>query len=105
MSDSERSVGGALLTASLCGALLGSMTVVWLLLVEQRRCRAASRQRRMLHMPRMVNTSIDSDRPEAGIGVTGAIEDRMDRIYEAIKEVREQLETMGDDRRMTRELT
>ena len=105
MSESERSVGGAVLTAALCGALLGSMTVVWLLLVEQRRCRAASRHRRMLHMPRMVNTSIDGDRTEAGAMVTGTIEDRMDRIYEAIKEVREQLETMGDDRHVTRELT
>ena len=103
---SERSIGGVVLTATLYGALLGSMTVVWLLLVEQRRCRMASRQRRMLHMPRMVNTSVDTDRPSVGTGIPGkTIEDRMDRIYEAIKEVREQLETMGDDRHLTSEST
>ena len=73
-----------------------------LLLAPRQRDRLASRQRRMLHMPRMTgdeNYGDENDDEEAAVAqrLPKPLEDRMSQIQASIEDVRRQLEAMGND--------
>ena len=96
----DRPASRTIVTAMVYGVVLGGVAMAWLLLVAPRqRERLASRQRRMLHMPRM---SHDDDYEEEDTAADGKslpkpLEDRMSQIQNSIEDVRRQLEAMGND--------
>lgn len=95
----DRPESSTIFTAMLYGAVLGGVTMAWLLLAPRQRDRLASRHRRMLHMPRMIG---DEDYDEEtvvahGKGLPQPLEDRMGQIQASIEDVRRQLEAMGND--------
>ena len=98
----ERPAGGTIFTAMVYGAVLGGVAMAWLLLAPRQRDRLVSRQRRMLHMPRMTTDhSFDNhneDNPVAeGKSLPAPLEERMSQIQASIEDVRRQLEAMGND--------
>lgn len=96
----DRPASSTVFTAMLYGAVLGGVAMAWLLLAPRQRDRLVSRQRRMLHMPRMID---DGDYEEEdtvaadGESLPKPLEDRMSQIQNSIEDVRRQLEAMGND--------
>ena len=86
-------------TAMVYGAVLGGAAVAWLLLAPRQRDRLVSRQRRMLHMPRMADGHHYEEEEVAADekNLPKPLEDRMRRIQASIEDVRRQLEAMGND--------
>ena len=100
----DRPTSGAIFTAMVYGAVLGGVAMGWLLLASGQRDRLANRQRRMLHMPRMIgdeNYGHDDDDAENAVAhgksLPNPLEERMSQIQTAIEDVRRQLEAMGND--------
>ena len=98
----DRSASGTVFTAMVYGAVLGGVAMAWLLLAPRQRDRLASRQRRMLHMPRMTgdeNYGDGNDDEETAVAqrLPKPLEDRMGQIQASIEDVRRQLEAMGND--------
>ena len=97
----DRSAGGTVFTAMVYGAVLGGVAVAWLLLAPRQRDRLVSRQRRMLHMPRMTGDdnydAEDENTVVDGTSLPKPLEDRMSQIQSSIDDVRRQLEAMGND--------
>ena len=95
----DRPANSTIFTAMLYGAVLGGVAMAWLLLAPRQRDRLVSRQRRMLHMPRMTD---DDDYEEEDTvtdekGLPKPLADRMSQIQNSIEDVRRQLEAMGND--------
>jgi len=95
----DRAAGSSVFTAMLYGAVLGGVAMAWLLLAPRQRDRLASRQRRMLHMPRMIDDGDyeEEDAVAEGKSLPKPLEDRMSQIQNSIEDVRRQLEAMGND--------
>ena len=100
----DRPASGTIFTAMVYGAVLGGVAMAWLLLAPRRGDRLASRQRRMLHMPRMTGDENYGDEDDDGEntvahgkGLSKPLEDRMSQIQASIEDVRRQLEAMGND--------
>ena len=95
----DRPASSTILTAMLYGTVLGGVAVAWLLLAPRQRDRLVSRQRRMLHMPRMTDEDIYEEEETANDGksLPKPLEDRMSQIQNSIEDVRRQLEAMGND--------
>lgn len=97
----DRPASGTIFTAMVYGAVLGGVAMAWLLLAPRQRDRLASRQRRMLHMPRMTgdeNYDYEEENTVAdGKSLPKPLEDRMSQIQNSIEDVRRQLEAMGND--------
>ena len=94
----DRPASNTIFTAMLYGALLGGAAMAWLLLAPRQRDRLVSRQRRMLHMPRMADD--DTYEEETVVqekNIPQPLEDRMSQIQSSIEDVRRQLEAMGND--------
>ncbi|HBP53895.1 MAG TPA: hypothetical protein DD643_05940 [Synechococcus sp. UBA8638] len=95
----DRPAGSTVFTAMLYGTVLGGVAMAWLLLAPRQRDRLVSRQRRMLHMPRMIHDG-DYEGEDAvadGKDLPQPLEDRMSQIQNSIEDVRRQLEAMGND--------
>ena len=95
----DRPTGSSVFTAMLYGAVLGGVAMAWLLLAPRQRDRLVSRQRRMLHMPRMIDDGDyeEEDAVAEGKNLPKPLEDRMSQIQNSIEDVRRQLEAMGND--------
>ena len=95
----DRPASSTIFTAMLYGAVLGGVAMAWLLLAPRQRDRLASRQRRMLHMPRMIGDENDDEENTVvdGKSLPKPLEDRMSQIQSSIEDVRRQLEAMGND--------
>ncbi|MXW40176.1 MAG: hypothetical protein F4Z75_03300 [Synechococcus sp. SB0668_bin_15] len=98
----DRPASGTIFTAMVYGAVLGGVAMAWLLLAPRQRDHLASRQRRMLHMPRMTgDDNYDYEEEENtvahGKALPKPLEDRMSQIQASIEDVRRQLEAMGND--------
>lgn len=98
----DRPAGSSIFTAMLYGAVLGGVAMAWLLLAPRQRDRLVSRQRRMLHMPRMMDDGDyeeyeEEDAVADGKSLPRPLEDRMSQIQNSIEDVRRQLEAMGND--------
>lgn len=95
----DRPASSTIFTAMLYGAVLGGVAMAWLLLAPRQRDRLASRQRRMLHMPRMIGDENDDEENTIvdGKSLPKPLEDRMSQIQSSIEDVRRQLEAMGND--------
>ncbi len=95
----DRPASGTIFTAMVYGAVLGGVAMAWLLLAPRQRDRLVSRQRRMLHMPRMTYDDCyeEEDVVTDGKSLPKPLEDRMSQIQASIEDVRRQLEAMGND--------
>ena len=95
----DRPASSTIFTAMVYGAVLGGVAMAWLLLAPRQRDRLASRQRRMLHMPRMIGDENDDEESTVvdGKSLPKPLEDRMSQIQSSIEDVRRQLEAMGND--------
>lgn len=95
----DRPASSTIFTAMVYGAVLGGVAMAWLLLAPRQRDRLASRQRRMLHMPRMIGDENDDEENTVvdGKSLPKPLEDRMSQIQSSIEDVRRQLEAMGND--------
>ena len=95
----DRSANSVIFTAMLYGAVLGGVTMAWLLLAPRQRDRLVSRQRRMLHMPRMTDDGYEYEEDTVADekSLPKPLEDKMSQIQNSIEDVRRQLEAMGND--------
>ena len=95
----DRPASSTIFTAMLYGTILGGVAMAWLLLAPRQRDRLVSRQRRMLHMPRMTDDDRYEEEDTVADGKTlpQPLEDRMSQIQNSIEDVRRQLEAMGND--------
>ena len=96
----DRPASSTIFTAMLYGTVLGGVAVAWLLLAPRQRDRRISRQRRMLHMPRMADDDNYEEEEKTvidGRNLPKPLEDRMSQIQASIEDVRRQLEAMGND--------
>lgn len=96
----DRPASSTIFTAVFYGAVLGGVAMAWLLLAPRQRDRLVSRQRRMLHMPRMTHDDSYEEEDAVADGeknLPQPLEDRMSQIQNSIEDVRRQLEAMGND--------
>lgn len=98
----DRPASNTIFTAMLYGAVLGGVAMAWLLLAPRKLDRLISRQRRMLHMPRMADEDYDDHEGKEHTvadekNLPKPLEDRMSQIQASIEDVRRQLEAMGND--------
>ena len=88
----QHETGTGTLTTLVAGAVIGAAGLAWWLLSEAERRSRISRQRSMLHAPRMQDGSEVLEPGENGL-----LEQRVEKLNAEIARVRAQLERLGSE--------